>query len=342
MMEAFEDCGSFFSDNGGMVATWSPISICIPIVVDMLALAEGRGSGGTIMNSDLELGSLDSRCRRERSLWFDLEQGDITMVEDIWTGESRDVREGEETRVTRNRSSVTILVTDLTVMREGRLCLAGVDMRSMRDVRPTRGASGLTRDDLKVAGGEIRPGCVLEFEPDANGIRLRRPHHEDVRFNPSSARVLFRMHPQRVHDFLMDIARPRLRDIFGAGLRRNWAVPDELERSLGTLACSRVIVRENNWGRLRVDIRTRGGDAVTDLPFNDSLVRSYLESADGAYTSRKRLREVNRALNLGGYPIARVGLSRPFDPGGGENLRCWLQVNAIYPGEVPEALEFMQ
>lgn len=230
---------------------------------------------------------------------------------------------GEETR--------TIVVTDLTVMRQGRLCLAGVDLNDMRDVRPTRGNAGLSPDDLTVTGGTIRPGCVLEFEPAGVEIRPCRPHVEDVPYDPSAARVLYRMSAREVHDFLKDIARPRLRHIYGPGLHGNWALPGEPDRSLGTLDCARVRVWKNDRGRMRIDVLTRGGDIVKDLPFNDSLLRRYLESAGDGAAFEKRLSEANKALNLGGRPIARVGLSRPFDPCGTGNPRCWLQVNAVYP-----------
>ena len=71
---------------------------------------------------------------------------------------------------------------------------------------------------------------------------------------------------------------------------------------------------------------------MTDLPFSDSRIRAHLEAMADQAVLEERLGEINRALNLGGHPIVRTGLSRPFDPHGTGNPRCWLQVNAVYPG----------
>gem|GEM_PF-2960593 len=241
-----------------------------------------------------------------------------------------------------NEHARVILVTDLTDMRMGRVCMAGVDLRTLRDVRPTRGASGLTLDDLKVSGGDIRPGCVLEFEPSGADIVPQRPHLEDMPFKGDSARVLCRIGPRAVNDFLGRIALPSLREIYGPSLRTKWALPDEVERSLGTLECTRVLVFKA-WGgaknrmRLRANIYTGNGETVWDLPFNDHLIRSYLLRAKDDDELKERLTEVNEELNRGGRPIARVGLSRPFAPFRTCELRCWLQVNAVYPGDPGEA-----
>ncbi len=228
--------------------------------------------------------------------------------------------------------SCVILVTDLTAMRARRVCLAGVDLRTLADVRPTRGAAGLTRDHLRVPGGDITIGCVIEFLLDGARLPIRRPHTDDVRFDPSTARVLRRLGPGDMHRVLSGIARPLLSDIYGARMPVRCVEAGDADRSLGTLLCRSVRAHLDRIRKLRVDLVSAGGERLTDVPFNDLLLRDGLALASQEGRAEGFIADLNRALNEGGSPIARVGLTRPFDPYGMDRQLCWLQVNAVYPG----------
>ena len=209
-----------------------------------------------------------------------------------------------------------VLITDLTRMQSGHICIAGIDIDKNKRVRPVASES-LSGRLLVTNGGPLDVRRVIEIGRTAP--RKSRPEIEDVRFEPRSIRLLETM-PKS--DFLARLAKLAASDLnaIGPDLQargNNLVVPE------GKGKCSLVIVRTleqltvriNANGRLRLAWRDGIQLPVTDL----RLFKSDLQTPDPA-----KAYWLQQQFATGGETYLNFGLGRPF-----EGFH-WLQLNNIH------------
>lgn len=225
-----------------------------------------------------------------------------------------------------------IVLTDVTRMREDRICIAGVDDKG-RCIRPVVPDSNLWEGFLTCfPDRRIRPFtrldlCMLDPKPDP-------PHTEDWTFSPWASRFIRQLDRSEAMSLLRSILDPSVSAIFGAPIHHEegWFVQQgEGSRSLGTVMPRAVTEVEvytaaDRGVRVRITFTDNEGAgyrlSVTDL----TLLRwcsANLEQSDDPAHLRDRLR---RSLQRPGT-ILRIGLARHWAK---HPDRCHLQITGVY------------
>lgn len=224
-----------------------------------------------------------------------------------------------------------IAITHLTRMREGHVCVAGIDVDTLRHVRPVLPGRQLGLQELATRGGPFDLATVVELGHVTPAPA--RPAVEDYRYNPWQAAALVPVPNPAYWDLLNQIARPKLRAIFGAQLRPHGAHGAAVDvgagiASLGCLAPRvrprlTVIQRPDGSATLRMwlsDGELNVSVAVTDL----RLFQADRETPDPSAVAR-----MTALLASGERVLLSVGLTRAFGKPG-EPPAHWLQVNTIH------------
>src|SRR5689334_20372286 len=110
-----------------------------------------------------------------------------------------------------------IVVTHLTRMQRGTVCVAGLDVATGRHVRPLQPMGVLQSRVTAPRGGPFDMATVV----DLGAIRPVPvvPEVEDVEITWWHARAESQIEPGLFWDMLRFVARRSLRDLFGPGLR---------------------------------------------------------------------------------------------------------------------------
>ncbi len=222
-----------------------------------------------------------------------------------------------------------LLITDLTYMRDGRVCMAGVD-RSLKCIRPVL-PNHVYKEFLYLdSGAVIHPRTVLNIALKQE-FHCQLPHVEDYRwFMDGSTTVIREAGPKNWLHVLQSTASETVAAIFEARLEhdnRNIRAGDG-KRSLGTLQPIQIKelwykVHEQRNYQFRLTF-TDSSDQEFDLPINDLTLLTYVDrlqhnGLDLDYVMALLLDRCQRSETW-----LRLGLTREF------NGWCWLQVNGIY------------
>jgi hypothetical protein len=226
-----------------------------------------------------------------------------------------------------------IVVSHLTRMEAPRICVAGLDPRTGRHIRPTTGASHpLTRRLLSDHGGPFSIGALVELGEVA--AKPDPPETEDNLFWPHRAKALGRLSSDRYLELLRGHAAHSLRAIFGEELQRNnWSYAVEQGSGAASLGILRVQRRTDialdRYGKLRLRLPQPGKPAylpVTDLRFFE---------ADHTTIRTDVVADVSKRMTRGVETFLMLGLSRAFEKQGDNRPRHWLQVNGTCLADSP-------
>src|SRR5687768_3545615 len=111
-----------------------------------------------------------------------------------------------------------IIVNHLTRMQPGFICVAGLDVRNFRHVRPVK--IGRLRDDLlESKGGPFNIAAVVDLGTVA--YIGHPPEMEDHAFDPDKAVKVEDVPGEDFWLMLMKVAKPSFKEIFGPELRRH-------------------------------------------------------------------------------------------------------------------------
>ena len=226
-----------------------------------------------------------------------------------------------------------ILVNHLTRMQPGYVCVAGVDVHTLKHVRPVLRYGRLTTDLLRRNGGPLDIAAVVDFGPTAYAGRA--PEVEDHYFDSARATWLFDDEPNDYWEVLTQVAHESLAAIFGPDLEQ-WEGSCTLDVGEGhaSLGC---LVQEEERPWLYVDHRgtvrmvlecmTPSADlAVTDLR---------LYERDHKTPRKDLVTDVQDRIEAGVEVILSVGLTRAWRKLNDTAKRHWLQVNNIHLKDDP-------
>lgn len=215
-----------------------------------------------------------------------------------------------------------IIVTDVTRMEAGRVCIAC--LRGRQQIRLS--APQPTREWLDSIGG-LNPGDTVSLKW-RSVRRFRPPHSEDGDWTPSSLDKTGALPHEQFYDVLARHARSSVHSAFGkpafSARRGNPAFSaDRGQRSLATMRASSIrIYRHEN--RIRADFQDER-DHWSKVPVEDLRLWRHLDECPDCATTF----EIRLASDMSGDEgLLRIGLGRPFQPNGRE-LGCFLQVNHI-------------
>jgi hypothetical protein len=224
-----------------------------------------------------------------------------------------------------------VAITHLTRMRNGHVCVAGVDIATLRHVRPVLATRQLGVRELARRGGPFDLATVV----DLGGVTPTpsRPAVEDHRFNPWEAAALVPIPAPAYWDLLGQLARTKLRAIFGAPLQphgvRGAAIPE------GTGGASLGCLRPTGRPRLRAVAKPDGSAALRmwlsdgEVNASVSVTDLRLYQADRETPDLDAVSLVQARLDAGQRVLLSVGLTRAFAKSG-EAAAHWLQVNNVH------------
>ncbi len=225
-----------------------------------------------------------------------------------------------------------IVITEVTRMQEGRVCIAGYDQHG-HCLRPVLPPPGIHESTL-YAGPRpiIFPSAKVEFE--FTQPTPQPPHTEDIRYEPASVRLIERQPEERWHKMLQATVSPSVAAIFEQPILTDFGyyiLDGQGPRSLGTIkpVCITQVIHElspeNKWQyRLRFE---DGAGApfrltVTDLAWRYFCDRQRTQGAAPAQIAANLLRILQTS-----EVYLRVGLARGWDKFPG---RCFIQLTGIH------------
>jgi hypothetical protein len=228
---------------------------------------------------------------------------------------------------------VRIVVTHLTRMKPGTICVAGRDRATGRDVRPIIPFDHLSTDLLVRNGGPFD----ISRQLDLGQVRHKPdpPHVEDHVFEPARVRQMEKLTGREFWGLLQSRAQTSLRAIFGADLKQIGRARCGIEVGCGTLSLGYLIPREppqlrfDEKGRLRADVAD--GEFTADASVTD--IRLYQD--DHQTPDRQKVEKLNALLSDSSGIVLSMGLTRPYAPDFSQMPISYLQLNNLHLREFP-------
>jgi len=175
-----------------------------------------------------------------------------------------------------------LIITDLSRMKEGRICIVGID-REGNAIRPVIPYDGVKEEYIldKTNKPIITPFAEIEFK----FIRPlpKPPHTEDWELDTNyRPRLIDRLSEEELRGFMERISDRSVREIFGAVIHGGrYTNPGEGNRSLGTVKAVKVLgvnysMKEDGNYKYRITFSDMGGN-VYNLPVTDCAFRRYCD-----------------------------------------------------------------
>jgi hypothetical protein len=232
---------------------------------------------------------------------------------------------------------VRIVVTHLTRMQPGFICVAGLDVETNAHVRPTMHSSRLPYRLLALHGGLFDLGAIVDLGQTYHVGRP--PEGEDHSFQPRLARRMGQMAPEEVWSRLRAVSATRLADLFGPELRQRGARSCGVDagKGIASLGCllpvePPVLYVQVRPGRLdQVRLHLSDGRFALDLGVTD--IRLY--GADHVTPAKTRIEAVAARLRVGVEVVLAVGLTRASAGTPDYPPLHWLQVNNLHLADEP-------
>lgn len=224
-----------------------------------------------------------------------------------------------------------IIVSHLTRMQSGYICVAGIETATGKHIRPVlRGR--LTNSLLVRYGGPFDMAAVVQL----GSVRYegQPPEVEDHAFEPAQAQRLHTAPPDAFWSLLQRTAQSSLTGIFGPALKAHGpGCVVEKGGGIASLGClvpaSRPRLYLNDAGKIRMTV----SDGAFQANLSVSDLRLY--EPDQQTPARSVVEAVARRINSGVDLVLSVGLSRPYRATSDDIERHWLQVNNVHLADDP-------
>jgi hypothetical protein len=219
-----------------------------------------------------------------------------------------------------------LLVTHLTRMRVGFVCVAGMVPSTGAHVRPVVPGRRLRRAEIEIGGSEI----VIGTELDLGAVTPvpSPPEVEDHAFVPGVARRIRDWPPTDLAPFLHTYAASSLEVIFGSSLEPDGATAS---MAIGAGTASLGCLAPTDQPTISVDAYDKVKLALEDggNTFSVTVADLRLYEADQKTPDAAAIRRLQAELEGESEVFLAVGLSRPFAKSGGAP-RHWLQINNVH------------
>lgn len=228
--------------------------------------------------------------------------------------------------------SKPIVITEVTRMQEGRVCIAGYDQQG-QCIRPVLPPPGIHESTLYSGPRPIIfPSAKVEFE--FMQPTPQPPHTEDIRYDPDSVRFIERQPEARWHKMLEATLSKSVSAIFEQPLLTDpghYVMDRQGPRSLGTIKPAGItqviheLSPENKWQyRLRFEDGTGAAFrlTITDLAWRYYCDHQRTQGEAPAHIAASLLHILQTS-----EVYLRVGLARGWDK---FPDRCYIQLTGIH------------
>jgi hypothetical protein len=231
-----------------------------------------------------------------------------------------------------------LIITDVTRMQEGRVCIAGYDQNG-RCVRPVLPPPGIYESNLYSKGQLIVfPFAVVMF--DLQQQIVEPPHTEDWRYDPTSVSFVRKLDEKQRRETLEKTLFPDLAAIFEVPILSgpgHFVMAGQGPRSLGTIQPKQILEALYRHIESKWDYRLHfvdGNDKTYRLGVTDLSWRYYNDfQFNGGHSADEISATLTRKLRSNQVYL-RVGLARHWEK---YPDRCYLQLTGIYT--FPDYLE---
>lgn len=234
-----------------------------------------------------------------------------------------------------------IVVTDVTNMKGGHVCLAGIEPNSGICVRPQKRVNGnryLTYAEAKARN--IQPGSILRGDFARVNNPPQIPHVEDFFF--SQFNLVGVASAADFRAVLEYSASSTIEAAFGRATNQKWFFENQPPQcSIATLKLSQVFTRlrffvDERDGKQAIKAHVVDGSGIQlqYLPIKDRRMEDHTRDILGRDYGARNLQNFYAGQN---EVYLRLGIGRAWAPQG-ETLKHWLQINGIYsfPSYKPE------
>lgn len=225
-----------------------------------------------------------------------------------------------------------VIITDLTRMKEKRVCIAGYDENG-NCIRPVLPPPGIKENKLYLRGSHvISPFSVVEF--DLLKHLPQPPHTEDYLYNPKSIRFIKHLDEKRKREILTKTLFENVSAIFEVPVLSDpghYIIDGQGPRSLGTIQPRRVIkaIHEKSpEGMCKYRLNFIDGQGKSyRLTITDLTWRYYNDRLRDEGKTPQQISSDLTATLMKSEVFLRIGLAR-----GWEKFpdRCFLQITGVY------------
>ena len=226
----------------------------------------------------------------------------------------------------------SLVITDVTRMQEGRVCIAGYDAEG-RCIRPVLPPPGIHERTLYAQGRPIVfPFAVVEYE--LTRPLPRPPHTEDHEYDPRSVRFIKRLESDDRRETLEKTLFKSIAAIFEEPIFADvghYVMDGRGPRSLGTIRpqrVARVIHEPAPDGKWQYRLRFSDSEGTTyRLTVTDLAWRYYHDRQRESGHKPGEISSVLTAALKSSEVYLRIGLARGWDK---FPDRCFLQITGVY------------
>jgi len=229
-----------------------------------------------------------------------------------------------------------LVITHLTRMTPGRICVAGLDLATCQHRRLVLPRQHIKTDMLARYGGPFDIGHLVACRRGRS--QPRPPHVEDYLIPLAQITLQGIVEPAQYWDLLKQVGKTSLREIFGSALHQlgNSAYGTAAGQGEASLGCLRLRQRPELYlgGRPehpQVRLRFTDGELRVEAPVND--LRLYGENHYSPLP--QQLAATQERLRTSQGVILSLGLTRAFAATAEQPPVHWLQVNNLHFQEQP-------
>lgn len=207
-----------------------------------------------------------------------------------------------------------IVITGITNMSIGHICISGYEMSDRKYIRPIIPGSHILESFLSSHKSPIELGSTIELDLSFSNTLAQPPHIEDNPFDPPTVKVLESMTRDQFCNFIASIAEDSVESIFGYEIELINGQPILPEgtgaRSLGAIIGRKCSVYCDHMGKARCDFVDQSGCEYRHLPI---VGRDEWVKKPGNYLD---------------IPI-RLSLTRLFQKDDDSEPVYWMQVSGV-------------